>query len=148
MDNIIITSSTFADIETLWRWGEENWELWGDDKGKWFTKKHVTEWINNPNDDVLLVAKQGDTLIGMCMVLTLRDWSFCAGLFVEKEFRGQGVGKKLVDEAAHLLRQKGVDNFTILVDTKNDRAKKFYAREGFYEGYQFVMMTKSINEGI
>lgn len=142
--NLNFSSPTITDIDTLYRWGENNWELWGDDKYKWYSKESLHRWITDPKEDVLLVAKDGSKLIGMCMMLHLRDWAFCAGLFVDKKYRRKGIGKKLVDEAGKRLKQKGVDNVILLVDVKNKEAEKFYTREGFYKGFQFHMMTKEL----
>lgn len=146
MNEVTITRATLNDVDTLWQWGEENWELWGDDKYKWFSKKSLVKWISDPKDDVLLVARKNDTAIGMCMVFTLRNWAFCVGLFVEKEFRGVGLGKKLLDKAIRILKRKGVESILLLVDTKNEAGIRFYEREKFYKGFQFFMMTKDIKE--
>lgn len=144
MKNLVITKPTPKDIDTMWKWGEENWELWGDEKHKWFSKKNLRRWFTDPKDDVLLVAKDGKKLIGMSMNLTLRDWAFNMGLFVEKGYRGQGVGKKLINESIKLLKLQGITFLILLVDTKNNKARKFYNREGFYQGFKFHMMTKEI----
>jgi len=144
MKNIVITTPKLSDIPTLWKWGEENWELWGDEKYKWFSKKSLGLWLTDPKDDVLLVAKIGKKLIGMCMNQVNRDSAFNIGFFVEKGYRSQGVGKKLIDESIKRLRQKGVGFLMLLVDTKNNKARKFYNREGFYQGFKFFMMSKEL----
>lgn len=144
MDDIIINNASLNDIDILWRWGEENWELWGDEKNKWFSKKSLTMWINDPKDDVLLVARKAGKPVGMCMTLVLRNWAFCVGLFVEKEFRGVGLGKKLLDKAIRILKRNGVESILLLVDTKNEAGIRFYEREKFYKGFQFFMMTKEL----
>lgn len=146
MKTIRIIPPTLADIETMWRWGQENWEMWGDEKNKWYSKKSLERWILDPKDDVLLVARDEDTLVGMCMVSVMRDWAFCFGLFVEKEHRGQGIGKQLLDEASKILDKKHVGSYSLLVDTKNMDAVRFYQREGFYKGYEFFLMTKDVKE--
>ena len=48
---MLITSPTLTDIDTLWHWGEENWELWGDDVNKWFTKEALKIWLSDPKDE-------------------------------------------------------------------------------------------------
>lgn len=148
IDDVVIGEPIQDDVDTLFRWGEENWELWGDDKYKWFSKKSLVKWISDPKDDVLLVARKNDTPVGMCMVFTLRDWAFCVGLFVEKEYRRKGLGKKLLGEAFRRLKAKGVESMMLLVDTKNKEGNRFYEREKFYKGFQFFMMTKDIKEDL
>lgn len=125
MKDITFTAPTLDDVDTLWRWGEENWELWGDEEGKWFRKSSLSRWISDPEDDVLLVAKKDGKLIGMCMTYHLRHWGFCVGLFVDELYRGKGLGKKMLNKAHDLLKKKGIDSMILLVDTKNERGKEF-----------------------
>lgn len=146
MSDITITKPTLADVDTLWCWGEENWELWGDNKYKWFSKKTLFGWINEPKEDVLLVARDGARLVGMCMMSVIHDWAFCFGLFVEKTYRGKGIGKQLLAEAEKRLLSKGMRSYSLLVDIKNPKALKFYQREGLYTGYQFYLMTKELKK--
>lgn len=52
--------------------------------------------------------------------------NYIAGIFVEKNFRGKGIGKKLLDYAKSIK-----NNLTLNVYEKNIDAVKFYKREGF-----------------
>ena len=51
---------------------------------------------------------------------------YLAGIFVEKEFRGMGIGKQLLDHVKKLHPA-----LTLNVYKKNELAVKFYRREGF-----------------
>lgn len=144
MSAMIINSPTLTDVHTMWKWGDENWQMWGDEVGKWCSKKTISLWITDPKDDVLLVVRDGKKLVGMCIVMVLRNWAFCIGLFVEEQYRGKGIGKQLLDKAHIKLKQKNIENMILLVDTKNEKALKFYKREGFTQGYPFHMMTIDI----
>lgn len=146
MKNISISPVTLDDSEILWRWGEENWELWGDEKNKWFSKDSLAKWIRDPEDDVLLIARESGKPVGMCMTLVLRNWAFCVGLFVEPEYRNQKIGKRLLSEVYRRLKENNVESLLLLVDVKNEAAVRFYEREKFYKGYQFFMMTKDIGK--
>lgn len=52
--------------------------------------------------------------------------NYIAGIFVEKNFRSQGVGRKLLDCCKNLKRE-----LTLSVYEKNQKAYSFYIREGF-----------------
>lgn len=52
--------------------------------------------------------------------------NYIAGIFVEKNFRGKGTGKKLLNYAKSIK-----NNLTLNVYEKNIDAVKFYKREGF-----------------
>lgn len=51
---------------------------------------------------------------------------YIAGLFVEEEERGRGIGRSLVDEAKKLYKE-----LKLSVYVKNERAVKFYMEQGF-----------------
>jgi N-acetylglutamate synthase len=148
MKNIQISQPTREDINVLWKWGEENWELWGDEKNKWFSKTSLERWIREPEDDILLVVRDGEKCIGMCIINVIRDWAFCFGLYVEKEYRGQGIGKQLLDTAELSLKKQHITSCLLLVDVKNSDAIRFYEREGFYTGFQFYLMTNDRIENV
>lgn len=54
------------------------------------------------------------------------DSNYIAGLFVTEEFQSQGIGHALLDHAKSLY-----DVLSLCVYEKNQRAVKFYTREGF-----------------
>ncbi|MBU3842483.1 MAG: N-acetyltransferase [Candidatus Fusobacterium pullicola] len=52
--------------------------------------------------------------------------NYIAGIFVEKNFHSQGIGRKLLDCCKSLKRE-----LTLSVYEKNQKAYSFYIREGF-----------------
>ena len=54
------------------------------------------------------------------------DGDYIAGLFVAPEAQAQGIGKQLLDYAKSLRSQ-----LTLRVYQQNERALRFYQREGF-----------------
>ena len=144
MTDISIELATVKDVDTLWKWGDENWELWGDDKYKWFPKESLEAWVKDPEDDFFLVAKLNEKPVGMCMITVMKDWGFCWGLYIDTPFRGKGIGKVMITESEKRLKKQGISLLSLLVDVKNKKALSFYEREGFYKGFQFFMMTKEI----
>lgn len=146
-EKILITVPAVEDADTLFKWGEENYELWGDAESKWYPKEALIKWINNPRDDVLLVARVDGKLVGMCMSYNLDSWAYCAGLYVDTQFRKQGIARKLVDSAIEILKSKGIDAIVFLVDEKNTEGMKFYKKINCKEGFKFVWMYKMLTGG-
>jgi len=134
------------DIEPLWKWGEENWELWSDSKHKWYTKKSLTKWVKDPQKDILLVAKIDTKPIGMCMTYVLRDWAYCTGLFVDKEYRSIGIGKTLLTETMKRLRKRRIDLFSFMVDARNAKSLRYYKKLGFARGFDSICMYKTLRK--
>ncbi len=144
--NITITSPTLDDIDTLYQWGENNWQLWANNRSKWFTKKSLALWLSDPKEDILLVAKDNNKMVGMATTYILRDWAFCVGLYVEKNYRQLGIGKNLLDETIDRLIKKGVYTISLMCDEKNIDGLKFYKKFKFYKGFKFYWMEKMLKE--
>ena len=52
-------------------------------------------------------------------------------LAVDRRRRGQGHGRFLLADALHRAFRSEVASFAVIVDAKDDDARRFYAREGF-----------------
>ncbi|HBW14306.1 MAG TPA: GNAT family N-acetyltransferase [Proteiniclasticum sp.] len=70
----------------------------------------------------VLVSEEEDTVTGF---LGMED-GFILGLFVDPIKQGQGIGRKLLQEA-----KRKTDVLTLKAFVKNERAVAFYKREGF-----------------
>jgi ribosomal protein S18 acetylase RimI-like enzyme len=61
----------------------------------------------------------------------LRSYGQVTELVVEPEWRGRGVGRRLIGEAERLTREKGLPRLAIGVLAGNDRAERAYRAAGF-----------------
>ena len=81
--------------------------------------------------DSVKIAIQQATIIAFCEqkrivgFVGLKD-NYIAGIFVEKEFQNQGIGKKLLFTA-----KEGMSTLSLAVYSKNEKALAFYLKEGF-----------------
>lgn len=142
--DIKITKPLVKDINTLWKWGEENWELWSDNKNKWYSKQNLKKWFNNFQKDILLIARYKDKPVGMFFLYNLNDWSMSTGMFVVPSLRKKGIGKMLLNEAEKRLKKKGIKSISLLVDVKNIEGLNFWKKVGFHEGFKFIWMSKKL----
>jgi ribosomal protein S18 acetylase RimI-like enzyme len=122
----------------MWVWGEKHWELWNSKTCKWYSRASLRRWLADPRHDVLLIAKVGDTPIGMCVAHTIRDFAYCTGLFIEKGYRGNGIATKLVKKMIALLRKKRVKEMVLSVNEKNNCARSLFESFGFKKGYPTI----------
>ncbi len=146
MAQFIIDYPKSEDVETLFLWGEENHFLWAHPKTKWFTKKTLARWVTDPRDDILLVVRSEGVLAGMCFIEMMRDWAYCSGLYVDNDYRKQGVGKMLIEEAKSRLQAKGIEGLDLVVDQENVDAQKFYESCGFTRGFTMQWMYKAFDK--
>jgi len=70
--------------------------------------------------------------------------AFIDELFVEKEWRGRGIGNDLLGAAIHFSTNAGAAALHIEVAHDNARAKAFYTDHGFGPRNQYFLMTRSL----
>lgn len=112
------------------------------------TKKPPREIINNEElqvyvkdfgnykDDNCIVAELNNKIIGACWTRIMNDYghidddtpSFAISLY--EEYRGNGIGTKLMETMLKLLREKGYRKTSLAVQ-KNNYAVKMYKKVGF-----------------
>ncbi len=112
------------------------------------TKKPPREIINNEKlqvyvkdfgnykDDNCIVAELNNKIVGACWTRIMNDYghiddntpSFAISLY--KEYRGKGIGTKLMETMLKLLREKGYQKTSLSVQ-KNNYAVKMYKKLGF-----------------
>jgi ribosomal protein S18 acetylase RimI-like enzyme len=65
------------------------------------------------------------------------------------EFRGKGVGRAILGEAQRLAEAPGADRMSLIVESFNEGAHRFYLREGFTEWARrsFIPFPGSQEEG-
>ncbi len=96
--------------------------------------KSIEDVLADPNAD-LLVAERGSSPVGY--VLAFHHLTFFANgivtwieeLFVEDEFRGQGIGRELVV----MIEQKAKERDSRLIALATRRAEDFYKAIGYEE---------------
>ena len=90
------------------------------DKSYW--KKNFEMVKNALPQAEIYIYEENNNIMGFVGLVE----NYIAGIFVEKNFRGKGTGKKLLDYAKSIK-----NNLTLNVYEKNIGAVKFYKREGF-----------------
>jgi putative acetyltransferase len=97
----------------------------------WWRARWRGELVPNAN---IVVAEQADALIGF---VTIDASGYLDQLVVSPDHWGSDLGNALVDEAKRL----SPDGITLLVNTDNVRAIRFYERNGFVHAGEDVNPT-------
>ena len=88
-------------------------------------------YINDPNSTTMVVC-EGSTIIGVASIHIIYKLSRTLGLIedvaVDKDHRGKGVGKSLVEKLIEIGKQKNCDKIVLNTSVKNS---KFYEKIGF-----------------
>lgn len=99
--------------------------------------KGLTQIINHPETGVILLARQGEQVVGMvnllftvstALVIRSRCWRIWLFLYQPVE---QGSGTQLLAEAISFARSQGCRRITLLTDRTNEAAQRFYEKQGF-----------------
>lgn len=134
------TASDFSPIFSLLK------ELWPNDKlQKAKIRKVFTRGLKSGNQ-IYLIAKRNGNIVGFAEVLVTNDFknqSYSASLqelVVSSKHAGQGIGKKLLDQAINVARSKSCGTISVSSASFRKAAHALYERYGFkkYDGYLFL----------
>lgn len=95
--------------------------------------------VDHPDVGVILVAREGETPIGMVNLLWTISTALGARVALLEDMvmspaaRGQGLGGQLLEAAIAYARAQGCRRITLLTDGDNHRAQAFYRTHGFID---------------
>lgn len=99
--------------------------------------KGLSQIIDNREIGYIVVAKENGVVVGMVNVLFTVSTALGArvaifeDMIVSPEVRGSGVGSKLLEYAISSAQVCGCKRITLLTDSDNISAQRFYAKHGF-----------------
>lgn len=80
----------------------------------------------------------GEKLIGVGRTAHAEGWSALSRVFVHPQYRGQGIGKLVVNELLRSSLEAGVKKSVLQVDSKNSTAINLYESLGFNFHHEYV----------
>ncbi|OTA40644.1 MAG: ribosomal-protein-alanine N-acetyltransferase RimI, partial [Symbiobacterium thermophilum] len=80
---------------------------------------------------VYLVARAGDRVVGFAGMHVLYELAHVTNIAVHPEFRGQGIGERLMRELIRIARRRGAVRMTLEVRVGNAPARALYRKLGF-----------------
>ena len=90
---------------------------------------------------LFMVAKKGDEVIGMGRALSDRKSdAYIQDVTIKKEFRGRGIGTKIIDELVTRLRADGIEWIGLIAERGSHG---FYTRLGFKKMPDAIPMLKT-----
>ncbi|UCE45718.1 MAG: GNAT family N-acetyltransferase [Methanobacteriota archaeon] len=88
--------------------------------------------------DDIIVAKHQDAIIGYVNPVIDGNEAWIGGLGVVPSFRGQGIGRRLMEAAEEGARLRGVEEIILEVIEGNSAASRLYARLGYTEARKYL----------
>lgn len=87
--------------------------------------------LRYPNKTVYLVARVGGRIVGYVGLWIIMDEGHITNIAVHPDYRGQGIGTRLLLFLIEVARSRGVTAITLEVRKSNVSAQKLYERMGF-----------------
>lgn len=96
------------------------------------TIRQRREGLASPKKErTLLVAKEGDIVVGVCRIVRRSDKNQLQAIYVLPEFQGKGIGRLFWEEAKKFFDKE--KDIVVEVATYNSNAIEFYKKLGFLD---------------
>lgn len=141
-DDVKIRDAESRDVGTLYKMGivEEGFAV--SSQSRFYTKNYLKDWIENPDNDVLLVAEIQNEIVGFLFCRVNRNyWAMLENIAVSTSVRRQGIGTALLTECLKRLRARGINYIAGIVRESNSNIE-FFINKGFSMGNRFVWIEK------
>lgn len=103
----------------------------------------LKKMLDSP-DWVFLLAQEGGNTVGLLLffvratLTTGMNRAKITEMVVSEEYRGKGVGRRLVEEAKRLALQMGCSSLDMSTELDNAEAIGFYRKMGFTEEHTYL----------
>lgn len=109
------------------------------------SKEGIDKYLSrNPN--TCFVAEDNGELVGVIMSGHDGRRGYIYHTTVKKEYRGKGIGKKLVNSALEALEAEGIHKVALVAFENNVSGNIFWERVGFTVRNDLVYRNKNIHE--
>ena len=111
--------------------------------------EYIKEFLENNNQEIICVASDNGKMIGFCCGKVIKSMCYTAKhgeiteLFVLKEYRKQGIAKKLVFFIEIEFKKQEVNGMHVLTGNDNTQAQCLYRSCG-YEDTDEIMLEKEL----
>ena len=106
-------------------------EIWKKSFNNNFDKEINSTYLNDPSS-ITLVSVDSNTITGVASLHIIKKLTRTLGLIedvaVNENYRGKGIGKKLVEKLIEIASEKGCDKTVLNSSEKNS---EFYEKIGF-----------------
>ena len=115
------------------------------------SKSFLQDRINNKESEIFLCLNEQNQALGFMQLyksfssVGLRKIYILNDLYVDKKFRGQGVGKSLINLAKNFAKENGVTKITLITAKTNEAAQHLYETEGYVRDNEYFVYNLEIN---
>lgn len=110
--------------------------------------RHNIQLYLERNKGLSFVAVDGSEIIGAVLVGTDGRRGYLQHLAVSSQYRGCGVGKRLINQATDSLAAIGISKTHLFVLSDNQAAQGFYAKLGWFPRDEVRMFSFNSSENV
>ncbi|MCR4284836.1 MAG: GNAT family N-acetyltransferase [archaeon] len=109
----------------------------------WEAEENLKRKINRDPESIL-VAKEGEKIIG-CVFIVEDGWNgFIWRLSVDKNWRRKGVGILLMKKAEEIIKKRGIKEASLFIGPKNDSLREWYEKQDYEKTSDWTFMYKKL----
>ena len=117
-----------------------------------FHETEMRQVFQNKDWHIMLAIVEPETACGMIEV-SLRNFvdgclsrpvGYVEGIYVDPDFRNQGIARGMIEHAEDWCRSRGCSEFATDSEIENHEAQRFHRHLGFEETYRTVGYRKSL----
>ncbi|SKC38926.1 GNAT family N-acetyltransferase [Maledivibacter halophilus] len=103
---------------------------------------HIIKALDGLNRESLkiTVAKCDDIYVGYCISTIIEGKGEVKSLHVDEIYRGNGIGKKIVDKHIKWMRENNCKVIGVMVSQENQSTICFYRKLGFYPNTLYMQI--------
>ena len=98
------------------------------------------------NPTTSFIAQDGDRIVGVIMAGHDGRRGYIHHTAVLPAYRGQGLGRRLVEYAMQALDEEGIQKVALVVFSENETGNVFWEKMGFLSREDLVYRNKNIHE--
>ncbi len=136
----VMTIEDYDGIHDLWMKNHETNTNSTDD-----SREGIEKYLMR-NPTTSFVAECSGKMIGTIMAGHDGRRGFFHHVFVSPDYRGKGIGKKLVDNAMSALEEEGINKVALVAFTDNDLGNRFWNKMEFKIREDLFYRNKFIHE--
>jgi len=110
--------------------------------GEFPGKKYLTDSLGG----LFLVAEEKGKILGFVLGFKLtKNEVFLDSLVVDKNARGEGIGKKLMEEFRSRLKKQNVEEYFLTTPLFNKKTHLFYKKCGLKKAGKYILFYERFN---
>ena len=149
MDNVRIIQSSLNDIPKLLEFMEQFYAIDGYTFTAEQQRSSLKEFISDSDLGVIWVITLEDHPIGYIILAIVYSFefggknAFVDEFYIEKEFRGKGIGKIVIDFVSGEAKKMNIKALHLEIENHNTAAKELYRKFAFKDHHR-ILMTRML----